>query len=1122
MSTSRCPVRFVRTRRCRLELLEDRRLLTAYLVDSLADIVAADGHVTLREALEAANTNAPVFDAPAGSDTETDAITFSPDLFTDGENPTPGTITLGGTQLTIADDLNIQGPGDMLLSVDADRLSRVFYVKDGVTARLSDLCITGGSVADSWFGGGGIYNAGTLTIMQCTIAKNTVTAVSATESAWALGGGIHNAEMLTIARCTIAQNTATIADTTRGIAGGGGICNTNAGTLAIDDSFVQRNVATAGSSGQPALGGGIASYFGGNAITVTRSVLSDNSACAASSFGGAICSTCALTVTSSIVTRNFATGNGTISMGFGGGIFVSTGDLLTLMDSTITGNWATNFAGGIDAHDRRDRDQLNRCSQRAPSAPNIWGTPSAASGFNLIDTDPGFTVNPGAGEDGVWGTIDDVLGDLCLRSDSPAVDAGSNELAVDAEGQPLLTDVDGLSRIVGEVVDIGASEYRAIHALVEEFEGLASAEPHVLDLVANDEYPIGAEVTVEIVTAPDWGTAVLNPDGTVTYTSDPHPGFDTFRYRLLVDGEPTNTAEVRVRLGGPFVVSTDSDDVDDDYSPGNLSLREALVLAAATPGTDVITFDESLCGTRITLSSGQLVIDSPVEIRGPGADQLTIDANAQSRIFYVGVDVTATISGLQITGGRVVYNSDDVSTGQGGGILSAGTLTIADCMVCGNFAGLMGGAVFDDNGDADVRQFDGIGQFRGFLGGGIFSEGTAIITNSTIADNSASSIPGGGVCSSGTAVITNSAIVNNSSAVLRRRHQCLRFYDGYRLAHLGQPGVRRIRRGRRRIYISGGATLLTNSVISHNSVTGSSSGYGGGIYCNGSTATLTVNDSTIAGNWAKTAGGGIHGATGTRTLTNSIVALNSAASDPNVSGLLSEASQFNLIDADPLFALAPARETTASGAPRTTCSGISGRGRTARQSTPAATIWPWTRRAFHCRPTSRGSRGSSMSASTLARIEYSPVHATPDRYEGLDAAEPHVLDLLANDVYPAGAAVTVEILRGTRVGHCHGEPRRHGHLHAALLLPPLGRTALSPRCRRRAHPLDDRGDSSCWAAMLSRRPSTNSRRRLRSGEPQPPRGVGLGGASCRRRRHHFCTESRGRVHHVAARPIGHR
>ena len=55
--------------------------MTPYVVDSLGDTVAEDGLVTLREAIQAANTNAIVGDAHAGSVDETDVITFSPELW---------------------------------------------------------------------------------------------------------------------------------------------------------------------------------------------------------------------------------------------------------------------------------------------------------------------------------------------------------------------------------------------------------------------------------------------------------------------------------------------------------------------------------------------------------------------------------------------------------------------------------------------------------------------------------------------------------------------------------------------------------------------------------------------------------------------------------------------------------------------------------------------------------------------------------------------------------------------------------------------------------------------------------------------------------------------------------
>ena len=63
---------------------------TTYVVNSLEDNLLTDGLVTLREAIGAANANAAVGDAPAGSAAGADMITFAPAL-------AGGTIVLNGT-----------------------------------------------------------------------------------------------------------------------------------------------------------------------------------------------------------------------------------------------------------------------------------------------------------------------------------------------------------------------------------------------------------------------------------------------------------------------------------------------------------------------------------------------------------------------------------------------------------------------------------------------------------------------------------------------------------------------------------------------------------------------------------------------------------------------------------------------------------------------------------------------------------------------------------------------------------------------------------------------------------------------------------------------------------------
>ncbi len=113
------------------------------------------------------------------------------------------------------------------------------------------------------------------------------------------------------------------------------------------------------------------------------------------------------------------------------------------------------------------------------------------------------------------------------------------------------------------------------------------------------------------------------------------------------------------------------------------------------------------------LTGGQLVVNKDLTIAGPGAKNLTVSGNDQSRVFEVASGTRVEISGLTITGGRVVGSSglsgvngltgtNGRTNGQtggnggdagGGGILNNGTLTLRDVSVSANTAtGGAGGA----------------------------------------------------------------------------------------------------------------------------------------------------------------------------------------------------------------------------------------------------------------------------------------------------------------------------------------------------------------------------------------------------------------------------------------------
>src|SRR5215469_12437429 len=63
---------------------------------------------------------------------------------------------------------------------------------------------------------------------------------------------------------------------------------------------------------------------------------------------------------------------------------------------------------------------------------------------------------------------------------------------------------------------------------------------------------------------------------------------------------------------------------------GSGSLRQALADA-----NDGDTIDATGVSGTILLTSGQLDVHKSITLNGPGANNLTVDGNAQSRVFYV-------------------------------------------------------------------------------------------------------------------------------------------------------------------------------------------------------------------------------------------------------------------------------------------------------------------------------------------------------------------------------------------------------------------------------------------------------------------------------------------------------
>ena len=141
-------------------------------------------------------------------------------------------------------------------------------------------------------------------------------------------------------------------------------------------------------------------------------------------------------------------------------------------------------------------------------------------------------------------------------------------------------------------------------------------------------------------------------------------------------------------------------------------------------------------------------------ITGPAAG-VTVSGGNLSRVFQVDPMVTASISGLTITGGKAADH------GGGGGILDyQGTISLTGCTISGNSASSYGGGMRVLSGTATLTNCTISGNSGGGGGGLRFGYGsTATLTNCTLSGNSSSDA----LTAYGTVTLTNMIVAGNAS-----------------------------------------------------------------------------------------------------------------------------------------------------------------------------------------------------------------------------------------------------------------------------------------------------------------------------------------------------------------------
>ena len=421
----------------------------------------------------------------------------------------------------------------------------------------------GGDGASGGLGGfgGGIYLNGPSTLTNVTVDGNSTgdggTGINAGLSGGnsGFGGGIYSGNIATLTNLTVINNTT--GNVVRGNAGDGGGLYFFTGTATLTNSIISNNHTGngSGSSSYSGFGGGISNHAN---LTVSNSLISGNTTgnngpSGQGGGGAGIRNTFLLKLVNSTVSGN-TVGSTDLpgSSTAGGGIANWT--TMTITNCTITGNTAPNNANGVSGNfsDSNTTTISNTiiAQNGSTGSAEVIG-PFTSLGHNLIGNGQGATGFVASDLVGTTAApINAMLGPLTddglttvhpLLAGSPALDAGDNALAKDANNNPLTTDQRGAGRIADSpdgdttaTVDIGAWEFRsALEDIADKTTledtritfsfGLGDAGPGVTSVTAtSSNQPVLIDDSITITGSGNARTMEIMPNheqsGTTTIT----------------------------------------------------------------------------------------------------------------------------------------------------------------------------------------------------------------------------------------------------------------------------------------------------------------------------------------------------------------------------------------------------------------------------------------------------------------------------------------------------------------------------------------------------------------------------------------------------------------------------
>ncbi|HET9653516.1 MAG TPA: cadherin-like domain-containing protein, partial [Usitatibacter sp.] len=257
------------------------------------------------------------------------------------------------------------------------------------------------------------------------------------------------------------------------------------------------------------------------------------------------------------------------------------------------------------------------------------------------------------------------------------------------------------------------------------------ATPLVMSPLANDTVggqPIPAGALITIVTPPRLGTAVLNPDNTITYTPNSNVnGIDGLTYTVTYLGAVSNQASVNItitpvndiptavndnpgavvaRLNSFNVLANDTDpDGAADLANAQIVTWPAQLGPQPVPTNGVVNFTPTSTGTfsftynAVDFSGAVSLAPATVSVVVAGSEAITI-AKAIYKVGNAGGGISArwTVQGADsVKEGQtltIVYNNGTLNAANGGGSCN-GTATNPKCVVGTAVVDTLGNYLYD-------------------------------------------------------------------------------------------------------------------------------------------------------------------------------------------------------------------------------------------------------------------------------------------------------------------------------------------------------------------------------------------------------------------------------------------